>query len=226
MNLLIIEDDIHIQQFLKQGFEQEGYNVVVTANGKEGAHYATTEQYDLIVLDLMLPQMDGMEILRCIRGQGFQVPIIILSAKHSVEEKILGLQSGADDYLIKPFAFSELLARCQTLTRRFQTNLVQNNILQYHDLHLDLLKRTLKRGNKEISLNQREYALTELLLRQQEKVCSKSVILEQIWGYQFDTQTNVVDVLICRVRRKIDKEFDSPLIHTIRGVGYVLKYER
>lgn len=225
MNLLIIEDDIHIQQFLKQGFEQEGYNVVVAADGKSGSHYATTEHYDLIILDLMLPEMDGIEVLRNIRGQGFQVPVIILSAKHSVDEKVLGLQSGADDYLIKPFAFSELLVRCQTLMRRFQTNQVPSNVLQYHDLQIDLLKRTLTRANQEIHLNQREFALAELLLRQPEKVCTKSVILEQIWGYQFDTQTNVVDVLICRVRAKIDKGFDSPLIHTIRGVGYVLRIE-
>ena len=225
MNLLVIEDDIHIQKFLQQGFEQEGYRVSTAASGEEGVLYATTEHYDLIILDLMLPKMDGMQVLNTIRGQGFQTPIIILSAKHAVEEKILGLQSGADDYLSKPFAFSELLARCQSLSRRQQVNLVQVNVLQYHDLRLDLLKRSLKRGVKDITLNQREYALIELLLRHPEKVSSKTVILEKIWGFQFDPQTNVVDVLVCRLRAKIDRDFSSPLIHTIRGVGYVLKQE-
>ncbi|NRA18557.1 MAG: response regulator transcription factor [Oceanospirillaceae bacterium] len=225
MNLLVIEDDIYIQNFLQQGFEQEGYRVTVAGDGEEGTLYATTEHYDLIILDLMLPKVDGMQVLRSIRGQGFQTPIIILSAKHAVEEKILGLQSGADDYLSKPFAFSELLARCQSLSRRQQANLQQTNVLQYQDLHLDLLKRIVKRGSIEITLNQREYALMELFLRHREKVCSKTVILEKVWGFQFDPQTNVVDVLVCRLRSKIDRGFASPLIHTIRGVGYVLKHE-
>ncbi|UTV30274.1 response regulator [Photobacterium atrarenae] len=225
MNVLLIEDDLHITRFLTQGFMQEGYTVTQAGDGVDGLHFATTAHYDVIVLDLMLPKKDGLQVLAELRGMGHTTPVIILSAKHSVEERVLGLRSGADDYLVKPFAFSELLARCQILTRRSQSQAAPAHQLSYHDLTLDLLKHTLHRGGQPIPLNQREFMLVQLLLQHPEKVLSKTAILEQVWGYQFDPQTNVVDVLVCRLRGKVDKHFDLPLIHTIRGVGYVLKAE-
>ncbi|EAS44000.1 DNA-binding response regulator [Photobacterium profundum] len=225
MHILVIEDDPHISGFLKQGFEELQYQVTCCGDGKQGYQLATMELYDLIVLDLMLPTWDGMEVLRRIRGEGHQIPILILSARHSVEERVLGLQSGADDYLVKPFAFAELAARCQILSRR-QVVSHNANQLSYHDLTLDLLTRKLCRDGHDILLKQREFALMQLFIQQPERVFSKTVILENIWGFQFDPQTNVVDVLVCRLRAQVDKGFEMPLIHTIRGVGYVLKYER
>ncbi len=222
MNFLVIEDDPHIRSFLSQGFEELGNQVTACHDGKEGLLLATQENFDLIILDLMLPSMDGISILKQIRGEGRQVPIIILSARHSVEEKVLGLQAGADDYLSKPFAFSELAARCQTLVRRNSSQEIAS-VLTYHDLRLDLISRRLFRCEQEVSLTQREFKLIQLLMQQPERVFSKTIILENIWGYQFNPQTNVVDVLVCRLRAHVDKGFDVPLIHTIRGVGYVLK---
>ncbi|PSW22063.1 DNA-binding response regulator [Photobacterium sanctipauli] len=224
MNILVIEDDSHISNFLQQGFEEMGFNVSCIADGKQGYQLATQDEFDLVILDLMLPTWDGMDVLRRLRGEGYQVPIIILSARHLVEEKVQGLQSGADDYLVKPFAFAELAARCQTLLRRQMPTNSQSQLV-YSDLKLDLLSRKLFRREKEISLKQREFDLLQLLMQQPERVFSKTIILEKIWGYQFNPQTNVVDVLVCRLRAQVDKGFEQPLIHTIRGVGYVLKYE-
>ncbi|MGF1684662.1 response regulator [Photobacterium minamisatsumaniensis] len=224
MNILVIEDDSHISGFLKQGFEEMGFNVSCIDDGKQGYELATQDEFDLVILDLMLPTWDGMDVLRRLRGEGYQVPIIILSARHLVEEKVQGLQSGADDYLVKPFAFAELAARCQTLLRRQMPTNSQNQLI-YNDLKLDLLTRKLFRQEKEITLKQREFDLLQLLIQQPERVFSKTIILEKIWGYQFNPQTNVVDVLVCRLRAQVDKGFAQPLIHTIRGVGYVLKYE-
>ncbi|EDM69018.1 MAG: DNA-binding response regulator [Moritella sp.] len=223
MNVLLIEDDLHITRFLTQGFRQEGYTVMHAGDGIDGLHLATTEHYDVIVLDIMLPKKDGLAVLSELRGRGYTTPVIILSAKHSVEERVFGLKSGADDYLVKPFSFSELSARCQILTRRDRSQATPVHQLCYHDLKLDLLKRTLHRSNQLLNLNQREFVLIQLLLQNAETVLSKTAILEQVWGYQFDPQTNVVDVLVCRLRSKVDKDFELPLIHTIRGVGYVLK---
>ncbi|KLV08102.1 DNA-binding response regulator [Photobacterium ganghwense] len=225
MNVLLIEDDRHIARFIAQGFCQEGYTVELADNGVDGLHLATTEQFDLIVLDIMLPQKDGLEVLTELRGMGYRTPVIILSARHSVEERVLGLKSGADDYMVKPFAFTELAVRCQILTRRDQAKSLQSHQLSYQDLTLDVLKRTLFRAGQSIQLNQREFSLMKLLMEQPETVLSKTTILEQVWGYQFDPQTNVVDVLVCRLRVKVDRDFEEPLIHTIRGVGYVLKSE-
>ncbi|MBU2898627.1 response regulator [Vibrio hepatarius] len=223
MKILLIEDDVHIARFLLNGFQQEGYSVTHTLNGVDGLHEASTESYDVIILDLMLPLKTGFEVLEQYRGQGHVTPIIILSAKHSVEEKVLGLRAGADDYLVKPFAFPELLARCQSLFRRGKHSLTQSYELKYQDLALDLMKHSLTRGGVVIGLNQREFVLIKLLLENPEVVLSKTAILEQVWGHQFDPQTNVVDVLVCRLRSKVDKGFESQLIHTLRGVGYVLK---
>ncbi|EGU61632.1 OmpR family two-component response regulator [Vibrio nigripulchritudo ATCC 27043] len=225
MRVLLIEDDSFIADFVIQGLEQEGYSVTHTANGLDGAHLAKSEPFDILILDIMLPGKDGFQILSELRGEGHSIPVIILSAKHSVEERVQGIKSGADDYLVKPFAFSELLVRCQALLRRMSVSSTPNATLKYLDVELNPLKRELARGGKTISLNQREYALAYLLLQNPEVVLSKTSILESVWGYQFDPQTNVVDVLVCRLRAKLDKGFDQSLIHTIRGVGYVLKTE-
>ncbi|MDN3612201.1 response regulator [Vibrio ostreicida] len=223
MKILLIEDDTHIARFLINGFEQERSLVTHVTNGVDGLHHAVTETYDVIILDIMLPQKDGFEVLAELRGEGHTTPVLILSAKHSVEEKVSGLQSGADDYLVKPFAFSELLARCQSLSRRGKQNPAQAHQLNYGELSLDLLRHVLKRNGHNIQLNQRELTLMTLMLERPETVISKTTILEQVWGYQFDPQTNVVDVLVCRLRSKVDKGFSTSLIHTLRGVGYVLK---
>ncbi|KJY73612.1 response regulator transcription factor [Vibrio nigripulchritudo] len=225
MRVLLIEDDSFIADFVIQGLEQEGYSVVHTANGLDGVHLAKSEPFDILILDIMLPGKDGFQILSELRGEGHSIPVIILSAKHSVEERVQGIKCGADDYLVKPFAFSELLVRCQALLRRMSVSSTPNTTLKYLDVELNPLKRELARGGKTIALNQREYALAYLLLQNPEVVLSKTSILESVWGYQFDPQTNVVDVLVCRLRAKLDKGFDQSLIHTIRGVGYVLKTE-
>lgn len=223
MKLLLIEDDMHIAKFLVNGFQQEAMTVTHATNGIDGLHEAQTADFDVIILDIMLPLKDGFEVLAELRGQGHTVPIIILSAKHSVEERVKGLQSGADDYLVKPFAFPELLARCHTLSRRGKPATTQVLELSYGPLTLDLLKHTLERDGKSIAINQREFMLMKLLLENKETVISKTAILEHVWGHQFDPQTNVVDVLVCRLRSKVDKGFATPLIQTLRGVGYVLK---
>ncbi|OIN26382.1 response regulator [Vibrio barjaei] len=223
MKILLIEDDAYIARFLVNGFHQEGCSITHTVNGVDGLHAALSESYDVIVLDLMLPLKDGFQVLAQLRGEGHATPVLILSAKHSVEERVQGLQSGADDYLVKPFAFPELFARCQSLSRRGKHSLIQPLELTYQDLFLDLLKHSLKRGDTTIQLNQREFILIKLMLERPETVISKTAILEQVWGHQFDPQTNVVDVLVCRLRSKVDKGFERPLIHTLRGVGYVLK---
>lgn len=222
MKILVIEDDQHITNFLVEGFEELGYQVTHCTDGKLGLAEASSGLHDLIILDLMLPSLDGMEILKRVRGEGHQLPIIILSAKHTVQEKVLGLQSGADDYLSKPFAFAELAARCEMLMRRTSTQKVTEKLI-YHDLTLDLISRKLFRENQEIQITQREFKLIQLFMQQPERVFSKTIILENIWGFQFNPQTNVVDVLVCRLRANVDKGFESPLIHTIRGVGYVLR---
>ena len=222
MRILVIEDDLHISNFLKLGFEELNYQVTVCVDGYGGYQLANSEEFDLLVLDLMLPTWSGEKVLQHLRGEGHDIPIIILSAKHTVEERVKGLESGADDYLIKPFAFAELAARCQILFTRQKKGQATNQLV-YQGLRLDLLSRKLYRNDKEIILKQREFALMQLFLQQPERVFSKTVILETIWGYQFDPQTNVVDVLVCRLRAQLDKGFDSSLIHTIRGVGYVLK---
>ncbi|MGF1733893.1 response regulator [Photobacterium satsumensis] len=223
MKILLIEDDTHIARFLINGFQQEGSTVTHATNGVDGLFEAVSASYEVIILDLMLPQKNGFEVLAQLRGEGHATPVIILSAKHSVEERVQGLQSGADDYLVKPFAFPELLARCQSLTRRGKQNLSHNHELSYGELSLDLLKHSLQRDGQAIQLNQREFILIKLMMENPETVITKTVILEQVWGHQFDPQTNVVDVLVCRLRGKVDKGFQNPLIHTLRGVGYVLK---
>ncbi len=222
MRILIIEDDRKISSFLKKGFKEVGYAADVAADGEEGLLLARQGVFDAIVADLMLPKLDGLGMIECIRAEGIGTPVIILSAKRSVDDRIRGLQAGGDDYMVKPFSFSELLVRIQVLLRRSQRT-PQATILEAADLRLNLTDRTTKRGDESIELQPREFALLEYFLRNPGRVLTKTAILEHVYDYSFDPQTNVIDVLVCRLRNRIDKPFDQKLIHTVRGVGYVLK---
>ncbi len=224
MRILVVEDDLKIAKFLTEGLQQAGYVVDNAADGETGLHMATTESYDAAVIDIMLPKLDGLSLIEQLRHQNIHTPVIILSARQSVNDRVRGLQTGSDDYLTKPFAFTELLARVQALIRRGATP-VRASRMTVGDLTLDLLSREVTRSGKRIDLNPREFTLLEYLMRNAGRVVSKTMILDQVWGYHFDPQTNVVDVLVCRLRNKIDKGFSEKMTHTIRGVGYVLKGE-
>ncbi len=222
MRILIVEDDEKTASFIIQGFRQAGFAVDHAVDGEDGLHLATTVPYDVAVIDIMLPRLDGLTLIEELRRRKVHTPIIILSAKREVDDRVKGLQMGSDDYLTKPFAFVELLVRVQALIRRArQTS--EPTQLSVGDLSLDLLTREVVRAGRTITLQPREFALLEYLMRHAGRVVSKTMILEHVWDYHFDPQTNVVDVLICRLRNKIDRGFDQKLIHTIRGVGYVLK---
>jgi DNA-binding response OmpR family regulator len=222
MRILIIEDDRKISSFLKKGFKEVGYAADVAEDGEEGLQLTRQGVYDTIVADLMLPKLDGLSMIERFRAEGIETPVIILSAKRSVDDRIRGLQAGGDDYMVKPFSFSELLVRVQTLLRRSQ-RAPQATILQTGDLLLNLTERTVERDGQPVELQPREFALLEYLMRNPGRIITKTAILEHVYDYSFDPQTNVVDVLVCRLRSRIDKQFDQKLIHTVRGVGYVLK---
>lgn len=222
MRILLVEDDAKIASFIIKGLKEAGFAVDHAVNGDDGAHLALTEPYDAAVIDLMLPGRDGLSLIEEMRAKGKMTPVLILSAKRSVDDRVKGLQIGGDDYLTKPFYFSELLARLRGLIRRASLS-PEPSRLTVGDLSLDISARKVVRGGREIELKPKEYALLEHLMRNSGRVVSKTMILERIWDYSFDPQTNVVDVLVCRLRNKIDKDFDQKLIHTIRGVGYVLK---
>lgn len=224
MRLLVVEDDKKIAYFVIKGLRQAGFAVDHAANGEEGLQLALTVPYDVAVIDIMLPKLDGLSLIEKLRRQKINTPMIILSAKHSVDDRVKGLQIGSDDYLTKPFAFSELLARVQALIRRARASgVVEPTRLTVGDISMDLLTREVIRGSEKIDLQPREFALLEYLMRNARKVASKTMIMDHIWDYNFDPQTNVVDVLVCRLRNKIDRDFERKVIHTIRGVGYVLK---
>jgi two-component system OmpR family response regulator len=222
MRVLVVEDDNKIASFVVNGLKQSGFAVDRCADGEEALTFVQSTPYDVAVVDVMLPQLDGLSLVGKMRKQNIRVPVIILSAKASVEDRVKGLQTGADDYLTKPFAFSELLARIQALIRR-STNAAEPTKLSVGDLTLDLLTREVKRGHEAIELQSREFSLLEYLMRNPGRVVTKTMILEHIWDYSFDPQTNVVDVLVHRLRAKVDKDFPKKMIQTIRGVGYVLK---
>lgn len=222
MRILVVEDDSKIAAFVSNGLKQAGYVVDHATDGLAGLHLAMMEPYDAAVIDIMLPKLDGLSLIEEIRKHKIYTPVIILSAKQSVDDRIRGLQTGSDDYLTKPFAFTELLARIQALIRRGGSP-VQMSRLTTGDISLDLLSREVIREGAKIELQSREFTLLEYLMRNAGRVVSKAMILDQVWGYDFDPQTNVVDVLVCRLRNKIDKDFPAKMIHTIRGVGYVLK---
>jgi two-component system OmpR family response regulator len=220
MRILVVEDDAKIASFVVNGLKQNGFAVDRCADGEEAHAVASTTAYDAAIIDIMLPKLDGLSLVRQLRQDGARVPVIILSAKASVDDRVKGLQAGGDDYVTKPFAFSELLARVQALIRR-ASNVSEPTRLVAGDLTLDLLNREVTRAGERIELQTREFALLEYLMRHANRVVTKTMIMEHIWDYSFDPQTNVVDVLVCRLRNKIDRE--KNLVHTIRGVGYVLK---
>jgi len=222
MKLILIEDDQVIADFITRGMKEAGFAVDHMVDGQSGLNTILNNNYDVAIIDLMLPKLDGLSIISRIRKKNINIPIIILSAKRSVDERISGLQSGADDYLTKPFSFSELLARVDALIRR-SNNVVESTTLSINDLSLDLLARTAERAGKKIDLQPKEFALLEYLIRNTGRVVSKTMIMERVWDYNFDPQTNVVEARICKLRDKIDKNFETPLIHTVRGLGYVLK---
>lgn len=222
MRILVVEDDDKIASFVVNGLKQSGFAVDRAADGEEGLSLFQSAKYDAAVLDIMLPKLDGLALLRRLRLEANLVPVLILSAKASVEHRVSGLQAGGDDYLSKPFAFSELLARIQALIRR-ATQIAEPTGLSVGDISLDLLTREVSRAGQRIELQSREFALLELLMRHPGRPVTKTMILEHIWDYSFDPQTNVVDVLAHRLRAKLDKNFPTKIMHTIRGVGYVLK---
>jgi two-component system, OmpR family, response regulator len=222
MRLLVVEDDTKIAEFVIQGLQQAGFAVDHRTNGEDGLHLALSAPYDAAVIDLMLPHLDGLSLIGELRRQKINTPVLILSAKRSVDDRVKGLQSGGDDYLTKPFAFVELLARVQALIRR-ASGAVEPTRLTVGDISLDLLTRQVARAGKPVDLQPREFALLEYLLRNAGRVVSKTMILDHVWDYHFDPQTNVVDVLMHRLRSKMEGNRPEKLIQTIRGVGYVLK---
>ena len=222
MRILLVEDEKNVASFIRKGLEEEFFNVDAAESGSEGLSMATANDYDLLLLDIMLPGMNGIELCRELRQRGMKVPILMLTAKDSVSNKVEGLESGADDYLTKPFAFSELLARIRALLRRASESVKE---LSLEDLRMDLLSRRVYRGGKEVVLTPKEFSLLEYLLRRKGRVLSRTQIIENIWGYNFDPNSNVVDVHIKYLREKIDTGFPKKLIHTVRGAGYILKAE-
>lgn len=224
MRILVVEDDRSIADFIAAGLRQEGHAVDVATDGVDGLDFARDAPYDAAVIDIMLPRLDGLSLVGALRRAGVHTPVLFLSAKHTVDDRVKGLQSGGDDYLTKPFAFAELVARLQALTRRGQLS-AEPTELAVADLRLDRLTRRVTRGNVVIELRPREYALLEYLMRHAGRVVSKTMVLSHVWDYSFDTGTNVVDVLVYRLREKIDRQFEPKLLHTVRGVGYVLKVE-
>ncbi len=222
MRVLVVEDDKKIASFVMNGLRQAGFAVDHAGDGEEGTHLAMHESYDAAVIDIMLPKLDGLSLIDEIRRSGVKTPVLILSARRTVDDRVKGLEAGGDDYLTKPFAFSELLARVQALIRR-SSGTTGATYLKTGDLSMDLLTRRVVRSGIDIELQPKEFSLLEYFMRNPERVVSKTLILEHIYDYNFDPQTNVVDVLVCRLRNKLDKDFDKKMIQTIRGVGYVLK---
>jgi DNA-binding response OmpR family regulator len=219
---LVVEDDATIAEFVGRGLREAGFAVDHVSDGESGLRAAAQSPYDVAIVDVMLPKRDGLSLIDELRKRRITTPVLILSARRSVDDRVSGLQAGGDDYLTKPFAFSELLARVQALLRR-STQASAPTTLAFDELEIDLLSRRVTRRGQEIDIRPREFALLEYLMRHPGQVVSKTMILSHVWGYQFDPQTNVVDVLVSRLRDKIDRPFDRKLLHTVRGVGYVLR---
>ena len=222
MRILVVEDDKGTARFIKKGLSEEGFMADAISGGEEGLFMATTEIYDLIILDVMLPEINGFEVLRAIRQKGVSTPVLFLTAKDEKEDIIHGLDLGADDYLVKPFAFAELLARIRAVLRRGQTS-DQMQKLIIADLVLDRVTRQARRNDKVIELTAKEFQLLEYMMRNAGQILTKTMILDRVWGYDFDTQSNIIEVHVNRLRAKVDKDFSTKLIHTVRGVGYVIK---
>jgi len=223
MKILVVEDEKKVANFLQQGLQEEDYTVEVAYDGEQGALLATTQPFDLILLDILLPIKDGVTIVKEMRAKKIETPVLMLTAKSSVDNRVEGLDAGADDYLVKPFAFEELLARIRSLMRRGGPE--KTTVLKVSDLQLDTIKHIAQRGERIIELTGKEYALLEYFIRNVNRVLTRTLISEHIWNYNFDTGTNVVDVYINHLRTKIDEGFEKKLLHTVRGVGYVLKDE-
>ena len=224
MKLLLIEDDKSVSEYIAKGMRESGHVVDSADNGRDGLFLATTEKYDVMIVDRMLPNLDGLTIIKTLRGAGITTPALILSAMGEVDDRVSGLRSGGDDYLVKPFAFTELLARVEILDRRQkQMGSPVTTKITVGDLEIDLLSRKVTRQGKEITLQTREFSLLEYMLKHKGQVVTRTMLLENVWDYHFDPQTNVIDVHISRLRSKIDKNFDTPIIRTVRGAGYIIK---
>jgi len=221
MRVLVVEDDRKIGSFVTKALQQAGYTVDQASDGLDGLHLALNNPYSAAVIDIMLPGMDGLDLIEELRRRNLNTPILILSAKRSVDDRVTGLQRGSDDYLTKPFALAELLARIEALLRR--SSPLPSTRMVVGDLALDIRSRKVSRGDRRIDLQPKEFALLEYLMRNSGRPVSKMMILEQIWGYDFDPQNNPVDVLVCRLRNKVDRDFSTKLIKTLRGLGYVLE---
>ena len=222
MKILIVEDEIKTGEYLRQGFREAGFNADLVRTGVDGLHMAQEGDHDLIILDVMLPGMDGWQVLKSLRRNGQEMPVLFLTAKDHVDDRIKGLELGADDYLVKPFSFAELLARVRTILRRGR-NGTEVTVLQVADLELDLLRRRVIRSGKRIDLTAKEFGLLELLMRRQGEILPRSLIASQVWGMNFDSDSNVVEVAMRRLRAKIDDAYETKLIQTVRGMGYVLE---
>ena len=222
MKVLIVEDELKTGDYLRQGLAEAGFVADLARNGTDGLHLELTGDYDLLVLDVMLPGLNGWQLLQTLRRGGHALPVLFLTARDQVEDRVKGLELGADDYLVKPFAFSEFLARVRTLLRRGKGN-IEPEVLRIADLELDLMRRRAQRGGRRIDLTAKEFALLELLLRRQGEVLTRSLIASQVWDMNFDSDTNVIEVAMRRLRAKMDDDFEPKLLRTIRGMGYVLE---
>lgn len=226
MRVLLIEDDADTAAYLAKGLDESGHTIHLAHNGRDGLFMALDQPYDVLIVDRMLPGLDGLAVIKAVRAANNTTPVLILSALGEVDARVEGLRAGGDDYLVKPFAFSELLARLEALVRRITAANEQTTHLKVGSLEMDLLSRTVKRNGLNIDLQPREYRLLEFLMRFSGQVVTRTMLLEGVWDYNFDPQTNVIDVHISRLRSKIDKQFDAPLLHTIRGAGYILRADQ
>jgi two-component system OmpR family response regulator len=223
MRILVVEDDKSNAEYVRDGLIESGHNVDVAMNGMDGMYLATEQKYDVLIVDRMLPKLDGLALIQALRSSGNKTPVLVLSSLAKVEERVKGLRSGGDDYLVKPFAFSELLARIETLTRRSgDGSQAEQSALQVSDLVMNLISRTVTRSGKPIPLQNREFKLLEFLMRHADQVVTRTMLLEGVWDFYFDPQTNLIDAQVSKLRQKIDKGFEKSLIHTIRGAGYKL----
>ncbi len=228
MKILIVEDEHKAGEYLQKGLIESGYVVDLVHDGVDGLYHATSEEYDLILLDIMLPKLDGWQVLNTLRSSGIHIPVIMLTAKEQVEDRVRGFELGANDYVVKPYAFAELLARVQNVFRHHIAAqvVVSPQTLRVADLELDMIKRVATRAGQSMPLTAKEYALLELLMRKTGQVLSRTTIASLVWDMNFDSDTNVIDVAVKRLRSKVDKPFDRPLIHTVRGMGYKLEESR
>jgi two-component system copper resistance phosphate regulon response regulator CusR len=223
VKILIVEDEPKTGEYLRQGLNEAGFVADLAANGSDGLHLALHGEYDLVILDVMLPELDGWQVLASLRRRGLEMPVLFLTARDQVEDRVKGLELGADDYLVKPFSFAELLARVRTILRRGRGGGLDSNVLRVADLELDLLRRRVTRGGKRIDLTAKEFGLLELLMRRQGEVLPRSLIASRVWDMNFDSDTNVIEVAMRRLRLKVDDGQSVKLIQTVRGMGYVLE---